>query len=132
MHFIHAKHFKIKVTRQVKVRSNPFGQKSISAMKLKDRIKVLIFCHMLASRSQATPKLLQKHFKNPQIYFKPPPNAKAHINPSPFSVFRHLRQWRGVGATHPAVSKSSVVELSGKNSGLLSTSTRDWWYVFCS
>ena len=50
------------------------------------------------------------------------------FNPRPFSVFRHLPQWRwGVGATPPpGVWKLSVVEFSGKNSELLSTSTRDW------
>ena len=35
------------------------------------------------------------------------------LNPRPFSVFRHLRQWRG-GGDPPGVSKVSVVELSGK------------------
>ena len=41
----------------------------------------------------------------------------ASINPRPFSVFRHLRQWSGgggVGATPPGVSKLSVVEISRK------------------
>ena len=49
------------------------------------------------------------------------------FNPRPFSVFRHLLQCRGggVGET-PGVSKLSVIELRGKTSELLSTSTRDW------
>ena len=39
---------------------------------------------------------------------------------------------RGVGVP-PGVSKLIVVELSGRRtSGLLSTSTRDWWCVFGS
>ena len=39
------------------------------------------------------------------------------LNPRPFSVFRHLRQWRGGGdgATPHGVWKLGVVELSGKD-----------------
>ena len=51
--------------------------------------------------------------------------TSSDFNPRPSSVFRHLPQCRG-GGDPPGVSKLSVVELSGKTSGLLSTSTRDW------
>ena len=40
------------------------------------------------------------------------------FNSRPFFVLRHLRQWRGGCDPPPCVSKLSVVELSGKNSGL--------------
>ena len=38
-----------------------------------------------------------------------------NVNPRPSSVFRHIPQCRGGGATPPGVSKLSVVELSGTN-----------------
>ena len=44
----------------------------------------------------------------------------------------HSADVQGGGDTTvpPRVSKLSVVEVSGKNSGLLSTITRDWWCFF--
>ena len=38
------------------------------------------------------------------------------INPRPFSVFRHLRQWRGAGTTPPPGDRPlMIVELRRKN-----------------
>ena len=49
-----------------------------------------------------------------QLAFSPPED----LNPRPFSVFRHLRQWRGgggVGTTPPPGDRPlMVVELRGK------------------
>ena len=50
------------------------------------------------------------------VLLRPPSSAR--VNPRPFSVFRHLRQWRrgGVGTTSPPGDRPlMVVELRGKN-----------------
>ena len=57
----------------------------------------------------------------------------AESQPSPVqAVFHNVEVHRGVDTTPPRVSKLRAVELSGKNSGLLSTSTRDWLCDFWS
>ena len=55
-----------------------------------------------------------------------PLGLKLSLNPRPSSLFCHLRQCMGGLVRPPGVSKLSIVELSGKNSRLLPTSTRDW------
>ena len=73
-------------------------------------------------RSNKTHHLYYKNHMNSQYK-----TDEKILNPRPSSVFRHLPQCRGGGwCDPPGVSKLSVVELSRKNSGLLSTSTRDW------
>ena len=54
------------------------------------------------------------------------------INPRPFFVFRHLRQWRGVGKTPPPPGDRPlmVVELRGKNSRPVSMRSRDCTYFY--
>ena len=57
-------------------------------------------------------------------------NTTQHYQPSPVSRNSSPLPLEGGGMPPPGVSKLSVVGLSGKTSGLLSTSTRDWCCFF--
>ena len=57
--------------------------------------------------------------------------ALGALNPRPCTPIFITWTCRGGGRCDPPrVSKLRVVEFSGKNGGLLSTSTRDWWCFF--